>query len=88
MRKIINYNPKFEYLIVQPEIVIDDDILMFIEFEKFEKLEIEFNKIEMDHMEMQVMCDIEVKVFNELFLEKDIEFLDVLDLDISYPQYV
>jgi len=85
MRCKNNYNPDLEYLVVLPEVTVDDDILMAIEIEKFEEYKFEYKKIEMAHMEMQRLCDIEVKVFNELFLENEIDLLDVLDLDLAYP---
>lgn len=72
----------------EPEVMVDDDIIMSLEIEKFEDYIIEYKQIEWAHMEMQRLCDIEVKVFNELFLENNIDLLDILDLDLSYPRDV
>lgn len=85
MRNKLNYNPKFDYLITEPSIRIDDDILMFLEFEK---IEIEYRKEQIDHKEMLKSSVVEVRVFNELFLDREIEYLEVLELDISYPIYL
>ena len=86
MRNKNNYNPDLDYLTVETELTVDDDIIMSLQIEEFEDLIIEYKQIEWAHMEMQRLCDIEVKVFNELFLENNLELLDVLDLDISYRQ--
>lgn len=85
MRNKMNFNPKFDYLIPMPRIQVDDDILMSLEFEQ---IELEYRTEQIDYKEMQKQSSIEVRVFNELFLDKEIEFLDLLDLDISYPLYL
>ena len=85
MRNKINYDPAFDYLINESSLKNNDDLTMFLHLEK---IELEFNKDQVDFKEMQNASSIDEKVFNELFLEKEIEFVDVLDLDLSYPLYV
>jgi len=85
MKSNVNYNPKYDHLMIEPEFRVEDDILTYFDFDQIEP---EYEKDQIDFQEMQNSSPLEVKVFNELFLDKEIEYLEVLDLDISYPLYV
>ena len=85
MRSKVNYGPAFDYLNEESALKNNDDLLMFIDFAK---IELEYKKDQIDFEEMQKSSSIDERVFSELFLDKEVEFVDVLDLDQSYPLYV
>ena len=85
MRSNSNYDPKNDYMMMVPEIKPDDDGMMLIDFED---IELEFNEKLIDHNQMLNDSSVETRVFNELFLNKQAEFLNIWELDVSYPLFM
>ena len=72
-------------MMMVPEIKPDDDGMMLIDFED---IELEFNEKLIDHNQMLNDSSVETRVFNELFLNKQAEFLNIWELDVSYPLFM
>jgi hypothetical protein len=85
MRSNSNYDPKNDYMMVVPEIKIDDDGMMLIDFDD---IEVEYNEKLIDYNQMLNDTSIEGRVFDELFLNKQAEFLNIWELDVSYPLFM
>jgi len=85
MRTNNNFNPNLDYSNIEPSVNIEDDLLFLFDFEE---IELEYKKDKIDYKEMQDSSSIDVKVYNELFLDKEIDFLEVLELDLSYPLFI
>lgn len=80
-RTIINFSPNYSYLMVEPEIKFDDDGLMFIEFEE---VDFDFSEEDVDFIAMMDDLNVEVNVFNEIYMDNSINFLDLLEIDSNY----
>lgn len=85
MRSNNNYDPKNDYMMMVPEIKFDDDGMMLIDFED---IEVEYNAKLIDHNQMLKDTTVEGRVFDELFLNRQPEFLNVWELDVSYPLFI
>jgi hypothetical protein len=81
----LKFNPDSDYILLVPEVKKDEEGVEFLEFED---VKLEYKESNIDYNQMLKDTNVEVKVFNELFLDKEIEYLDVLDLDLSYPLYM
>jgi hypothetical protein len=85
MKRNLNLSSKYSTLLEEPEIRLDDEETMFIDFDD---IKIDFNKDAFQYKDMLDELNVEVKVFNELYLDKATEFVNVFNLDISYPLFV
>jgi hypothetical protein len=84
-RTKLNLSPNYSYLLVEPEIKFDDDGYMFLEFEE---VDFDFSEEDVDFIAMMDDLNVDTKVFNEMYLDNSVNFLELMEVDSSYPLHV